>query len=210
MVPSKSRSGAQDVMRWDAIFDGNREAWLQRVIDVWRPLFDRAGRELPTSIRVSVGRPPSGSHTGVYYPPDASDDGVASIFVHPVISDSTRAAGIVVHLLCHAALGDRKHGIMFRHLATRVGLIGPMRKTMEGPLFQQIMPFVIDRAGLYPHAALRQIKGLDKLPPGSRLIRARCLGCGYTLRAAQKWLSVGVPTCPNPRCEERGAPMEIG
>ena len=29
----------------------------------------------------------------------------------------------------------------------------------------------------------------------TRMLRCRCMDCGYTLRTTQKWIEVGVPTC---------------
>ena len=143
------------------------------------------------------------------FPGEASDDGSPHIFVHLVLVDSTRVAGTVVHQLCHAALGNRSHGSRFRMLATATGLVGKMTQTVEGPMFLAIMPGIIDRIGPYPHTALRKIRGLEKTS-GTRLIRITCPGCGYLLRGTQRWLRTGVPTCPNPRCDNYGDVMEIG
>jgi hypothetical protein len=200
----------QDVVRCDAVFTGTREEWLQKIIEVWRPFFARLKHGLPARIWISVGRPPSGRMTGICYPGKASDDGNPQLYVNPVISDSTRAAGVVVHQLCHVALGDRKHGNDFKRLATHAGLIGKMTETLEGPLFLQLMPAIIDRYGLYPHPALRQLHGLDKKPSQNRHLRARCLGCGYTVRVTQRWLNRAVPICPVPDCDEYASTMEVG
>jgi hypothetical protein len=123
----------------DGVFEGTREAWLQKIVETWRPYFQRLGYRLPSRIWVSVGRPPSSRSTGVCYPPEASDDANPHIFIHPVLSDSTRVAGTVVHQLCHAALGNRWHGQHFKKLATAVGLVGRMTRTIEGPLFLQVI-----------------------------------------------------------------------
>ena len=193
-----------------AICEGNREAWLQKIVETWRPYFSRLGFELPPRIWISVGRPPNSRWTGACYPGEASDDGNPHIFVSPVISDSTRAAGVVVHQLCHVALGNRQHGPAFKKLATATGLIGKMTQSIEGPMFLQIMPGIVDRYGPYPHSALRQLRHLDRKPQGSRLLRVRCLQCGYAMRVTQRWLSAAIPTCPNTRCDSYGELMEVG
>jgi hypothetical protein len=193
----------------DAIFEGTREAWFQKIIDVWRPYFARVGFPLPARIWVSVGKPPRVSATGTCYPGAASDDGSPHIFVHPILSDPNRVAGTLVHQLCHAALGNRSHGSQFKTLATATGLVGKMTQTIEGPMFLTIMPGIIDRIGPYPHASLRQIRGLDKTS-NTRLIRINCPGCGYMLRGTQRWLRIAVPACPNPRCPNRDEQMEVG
>jgi hypothetical protein len=194
----------------DAVFEGSREAWLQKVIDAWRLVFSRQGYDLPARIWVSVGRPPSARWTGACYPGQASDDGNPHIFVHPVLSDSTRVAGVVVHQLCHVALGNRSHRPRFRRLATAVGLIANKpTHTIEGPQFLTVMPRIIDRYGPYPHASLRQVRGLDKVS-GTRLIKITCPTCGYILRGTRRWLNTGVPACPNRRCPSFGEQMEVG
>ena len=66
---------------------------------------------------------------------------------------------------------------------------------------------IIDRHRLYPHPALKQSRGLDKI--GRRMSPSRCLGCRYTLRAAQKMLCIG-PDRPNPKCDEQGVSREVG
>jgi hypothetical protein len=143
------------------------------------------------------------------FPGYASDDGSPHIFVHPVIVDPYRVAGTVVHQCCHAALGSRSHGIMFRLVATKVGLVGKPTATIEGPLFHALVPKVIDKAGPYPHAALRQIRGMNP-PKKSRLVRAKCLRCGYVIRLAQKWIDLSHPLCPNKYCSNMGKEMEVG
>jgi len=194
----------------DAIFEGGREAWLQKIIDIWRPYFLRLGHDLPTRIWISPGHPLSRRWTGACYPGAASDDGNPHIFIHPVLSDTIRVAGVVVHQLCHVALGNRNHGPPFRRLATAVGLVGKMTETIEGPLFLATMPATIDRIGPYPHPALRQLRGLDRKPAGTRLVRVHCASCGYLVRVTQRWLTVAIPICPNPICPSLGELMAVG
>jgi hypothetical protein len=72
------------------------------------------------------------------------------------------------------------------------------------------MPAIIERIGPYPHAALRQIRGLDDPPKGSRLIGVTCLQCGYKMRVTRRWLRIATPLCPNPCCSGMGEEMEVG
>jgi hypothetical protein len=90
------------------------------------------------------------------------------------------------------------------------GLGGRMTKTIEGAWFVTVMmPDIIGRIGPYPHAALRQIRHLDR-SKGSRLIRVTCAQCGYKMRVARRWLQVATPLCPNFDCPDFGQQMEIG
>jgi hypothetical protein len=209
---------SKDLVTTDPVFTDTREAWLGRIVGVWRPIFAKAidggfytlpTRVLPTRVWVSVGRPAQGRWTGACYPGVASDDGNPQIFVNPVISDSTRAAGVVVHQLVHAVFGNRRHDGNFQLFAQRVGLIGKPTATIEGPLFLQLMPMILARYGPYPQPALRQMRHLDPKPPQNRHLLTRCLGCGYQVRVTRKWLAVAAPICPNPKCSERGRAMEI-
>ena len=38
----------------------------------------------------------------------------------------------------------------------------------------------------------------------TRMLRAWCRHCGYSLRISRKWLAVACPKCPNPHCRHRG------
>ena len=168
------------------------------------------GVQFSMSKRVQFRMSVDSRWTGACYPGAASDDGNPHIFIHPVLSDSTRVAGVVVHQLCHVALGNRSHGPPFRRLATAMGLVGKMTKTIEGPLFLAIMPATIDRIGPYPHSALRQLRRLDRKLARTRLVRVHCAACGYLVRTTQRWLMVAVPICPNPDCPSLGEPMAVG
>lgn len=48
----------------------------------------------------------------------------------------------------------------------------------------------------------RELFDVSRLTPatktavGSRLLKCECPACGYVIRTTQKWLDVGVPTCP--------------
>jgi hypothetical protein len=136
LIPRLAVTARLGAREGDAFFSANREAWLGYVVNMWRPYFEHAGAPLPVRIYVSVGRPARDTSTGVCFPGEASDDGYPHIFIHPVIGDSTRAAGILVHQLCHAALGNRRHDAAFKRVATTVGLIGRMTRTVEGPFFR--------------------------------------------------------------------------
>jgi len=98
--------------------------------------------------------------------------------------------------------------LLSNKLATATGLISKMTETGEGPMFEQLVLLIIDRHRLYPHPALKQSRGLDKI--GRRMSPSRCLGCRYTLRAAQKWLNVSIPTVRNRNATSKECPTEVG
>lgn len=206
-MPDDSQSVADPDI---TIFEHTREAWLNRLVEIFRPYFARLKYPLPEKIYISVGKPDRGATTsGICYPAYLSDDGGTHIFVHPVISNPVRVAGLVAHELCHAALDcEGGHGREFKKLATAMGLTGKMTKTVEGPAFLMLMDGVPDRIGPYPHAALRS--NSRKKTRDQRLIKVFCPLCRFCFWASAKWLKqITHPGCLNPTCDGYGDAMEI-
>lgn len=44
---------------------------------------------------------------------------------------------------------------------------------------------------------------------GTRLIKAGCPSCGYTIRLSAMWIATGLPRCPNSECDRKGEPFEV-
>ena len=118
------------------------------------------------------------------------------------------------HELVHAA-GRRGHGKEFKALAVELGLTGPMTATIASPeLLDFINWTLLPQLGRYPHGAITEWGEIVVPPtePGdkpiilrpddrpkkqyTRMLRAECPECGYTIRLTQKWADVGLPTCP--------------
>jgi hypothetical protein len=104
---------------------------------------------------------------------------------------------VLLHEMLHAALGQEAgHGKSFKRLATDVGLVGPVRSTVAGEkLSRHLSDLVNSGLGEYPHAPLT-LGGAGTKPQTTRLLKASCNECGYTIRLTQKWVAVGLPTCP--------------
>jgi hypothetical protein len=120
---------------------------------------------------------------------------------------------VLAHLLVRAAVGlDQGHRReTFGRLARAIGLEGPLRRTRPGKDFQALFTRFQNRVGEYPHAAL-YLSDIDaddkaKSAPRTRMLKAHCPVCGYTVRAARSWLQIAVPACPNPKCAARGHAM---
>lgn len=172
-----------------------REIWLDELVEALRPMYDG---ELPATVHVSVGFPSRGgmrSKTiGECWSGAASADGAPQVFVHPKVADGQDVAAIVAHELVHAARPDAKHGKAFKQLATAIGLEGKMTATTAGNDLAMKLQDITNRLGAYPHPAL---SGEPSKPKQStRLIKVQCIDCDYTVRTTQKWLDVGLPTCP--------------
>jgi hypothetical protein len=189
-----------------------REQWLVALAKKLEKLFKEQGHELP-AYRVTCGFPSKGGLAvanrtiGQCWYAEASADDTTEIIISITQDDTMRIAGVLAHELVHAALGAGVgHSAPFKHLATAIGLEGKMTATTEGERFIERVQPMIDAVGSYPHARL-DASGRKK--QGTRMLKAQCNECDYTVRTTQKWIEVATPICPNPDCGSHGEEMEI-
>ena len=177
-----------------------REDWLLALSGELAPVFALEGVPLP-SFRVTCGFPCTGAtrgsnklmRLGECHPASNSRDAHCEIFIHPELDDPIKVAEVLAHELVHAAVGlDKGHGPTFKRVATAIGLTGPMRSTVGTPSFHAMVKPWIDGLGPYPHASLSV---LSHKKQGTRLLKAVCPSCDYTVRLTQKWANLGLPTC---------------
>jgi predicted NBD/HSP70 family sugar kinase len=180
----------------------NRELWLATLVDRLRPEFQASGAPLPERLHVSVGFPAKGAtrtkgaRIGECWPPSASADGSHQLFISPVIGDGLRAGDILVHELCHAALPpDTGHNKTFEALARKLGLAGKPTATVASSELVVRLNGLMEDLGPYPQPALRA-DALQRKKQSTRLLKAICEHCGYTVRVTAKWLAIGAPLCP--------------
>jgi hypothetical protein len=193
--------------------DAIREAWLVKVAEAMRPLFNEIGYNLP-KYRISCGFTGSKKKNaiGVCWAPAASNDGTHEIFVHPNQAEPMQVAAIVAHELTHAAVGlDKGHGKVFARVAHSLGLEGKMTATQPGAVFADRWVKIEGQVGAYPHAAMQFAAGTSTGPKkqGTRMLKACCPECGYTVRTTAMWLEIAVPTCPDSNCNHFGQEMEV-
>lgn len=177
-----------------------REAWLMALADDLRPWFEDLGLTVPET-RISVGFTSKGARStriGECWHADASDDRIPQVFVHPGLHDPVEVAATVLHELVHAAVGPgHKHGPVFKRPATALGLAGRMTSTHAGPDLVTRLGPVLDALGPYPHGALHPGAESSTGPKQTtRMHKAECSACGYTVRVSRKWLDLGAPVCP--------------
>jgi len=177
----------------------NREEWLSAQIGELRPLFEEAGYPLPEKIRVTCGFPSQKARSlnkaiGEWWPQSASSDGHDEILISPVIDDPFEAMGVLMHELCHAATPGHGHDRVFSALARRMWLEGKPTATVIGQAFRDNLSAIIESSGAYPHAALDV--GRVRKVQSTRMIKASCPCCGYTVRLTEKWAKQGLPHCP--------------
>lgn len=195
-----------------------RELWLEQAVDIFRARFEEVGHPLPEKIHVSVGfaygaRRENGKVLGQCWKREASEDGVNHIFISPEIGDTYDVLETLLHELIHAADNvESGHRGKFAEIATRLGLNGPMTYTPASPEVQAELILISENLGDYPHGALNPNKVPAEVPVGpdgkpvkvhsgpgkqtTRMIKAHCAECGYTVRLTRKWLKFGTPLCP--------------
>jgi hypothetical protein len=188
-----------------------REAWLTHMAEkyLW-PRIEAGGGRRPARYRVSVGFPKGrrggkGHSIGQCWSQEVSADQTCEIFISPEL-DAAQAVAVLSHEVCHAAVGVRHgHRAPFKKLALAIGLSGPMRATIPAPGFATTIHGWIAAEPAYPHAPLTAATSPTK--PGSRLLKARCERCGYTVRVTRQWLDIARPVCPDPHCDAYQEPM---
>jgi hypothetical protein len=174
-----------------------REEWLNRVARLMGPWFDKANAPLPKNWRVSLSLMGRNKRLGVCYSDKASNDGHFEILIRIDQDDPVEVSAILCHELAHAALGiEEKHGPAFKRLVTELGLEGKATATTPGTKFKAAIKPILAHVGKFPHAALNFKHSSGPKKQGTRMIKAECPECGYTVRVTRKWLEQGLPSCP--------------
>lgn len=199
----------------------NREQWLAEAVEVMKPLFKRAGYDVP-KVRVSCGWPSSrGLGTGKWaggecWDKNASTDKVAQIFINPRMkAEASDVLPVLAHEVCHAVVGnENKHNKVFGKCARAIGLTGKLTATVPGPEFlEQAAEWVKQTLGEYPHAALRP-SGRPVKKQTTRMVKCECKACGYIVRTSRQWLvDAGPVLCPcnsEPMSFDKSAIAEAG
>lgn len=179
-----------------------REGWLVSAINaLGAGIFADAAITLP-AVRVSVGWPggrgKKNTVIGQCWNTSAAADGVAQLFISPVLDDAARVLDVLIHEMIHA-VDDCQNGHKgpFAKMAKRVGLTGKMTATVASPELAERLASLAEELGAYPHAALTN-GGSTSGPKkqGTRMLKVECPEDGYTIRTTAKWLEVGLPVCP--------------
>ena len=175
-----------------------REQWLNLAVDELRPLFDANGFPLPSKIRVTCGFPSRHARSlnraiGEHHSAKASADGTHEILISPVESDVFEVFGILVHELAHAATDGDGHRGRFPACVRRFYLEGKPTHTKVGDNFRLQFGDLVSSLGDYPHARLNV--EADRKKQSTRMLKAVCRDCGYTIRLTAKWASQGLPSC---------------
>ncbi len=105
----------------------------------------------------------------------------------------------MMHELLHAVDGcENKHGPVFKKMALKLGMKGPMRSAFAGPELKARLKQLADSLGTYPHAKLNAPRKVIDRRPGPR---AKCLECGFTVPMLKAFIHYGPPICPKDKIE---------
>ena len=69
----------------------------------------------------------------------------------------------------------------------------PWKTCVGNATFAAMFADLIAGLGEYPHAALGVA---DSRTQSTRMLKAFCPECSYTVRLTSKWATVGLPSCP--------------
>lgn len=174
----------------------SREAWLNAFVTAARPVFAARGFVIPDKVRVAIGFTSAGARSkaiGECWTSDASADGTFEIFIVPGMDDAARIAGILTHELGHAVAGiPAGHGAAFAKVARGMGLEGKLTATTEGPEWDAWARPILKRLGDLPHAKLSGVSSA-KPKQTTRMLKAECNVCGFTVRGTKSWLCIETP-----------------
>ena len=180
-----------------------REEWLTAGVEELRPLFDEAKRPIANKVRIACGFPLDAKRSkaiGQCWSQSNSGDSTVEILISPELADPVKVFEVLVHELCHATPNGMNHGKPFQSIAKQM-LLEPHNGTVREPWkstkgtaeFLPAYQAIIDSLGAYPHAPLHY---QTKKTQTTRMIKATCPTCGYTVRLTAKWAAQGMPTCP--------------
>jgi hypothetical protein len=177
-----------------------REDWLTAAIASLRPVFAGHGITLPARIRATCGLPSTFTRSGTLaecWADTDSADGTHEVMISPTLADPAQVLAQLVGALAHAAPGAMSHtSNAFIEAAANLGLCpaGDNWRMVQGAEdFPQAYAGVLASLGAYPHAPLNV--GTKKTQ-STRMLKAVCPTCGYTVRLSAKWADKGLPTCP--------------
>jgi hypothetical protein len=197
-----SKTTSTEATLSDTITPINREHWLTLLgTELEAVIQDRTGLT-PAKYRIACGFPSSRARATknatigeCHY---RNGKGFMEIFIHPKLDDAIEVAGVALHEMLHAALPiGTGHKAPFAKAAVACGLDGKPTATTVGEDLRYELAAIVAKLGDYPHESL---SAQGKKQP-TRLLKAFCPECGYTVRVTQKWIDeAGNAVCP--ACDE--------
>jgi hypothetical protein len=199
----------------------NRETWLNALADKMAPKFESLGYPVP-AFRVSIGFTSGGrgsNANGECWHSSKSADKRFEILITPDQHEPVKVAAILAHELTHAAVGfQEKHRGNFAKVMKLLGMKAPMTTSTPGEAFVEWVQPHLDELGPLPHAQLMFRPGQQpgagaeggeggeaedeggssnaKKKQTTRMLKAACEECGYTVRLSKKWAKELGAICP--------------
>ena len=184
-----------------------REQWLEaaasdilaRYREVFETHFGDLGIEHLRNVKVSTGFPSRGGLTkviGECWKSKAAEDEVTHhVFINPRLTDVVEVVATLAHEMVHAADdGEHKHKGLFLKAVRDLGLEGKATATVAGAAFAEYARGIDARIGSYPHVGLVPV--MQQKKQSTRMLKLEADCCGYVARTTQKWIDIGLPSCP--------------
>lgn len=179
-----------------------REEWLNKAVRLLNKSVFVPNKFIPPQdIKVSCGFPSMGAFASkrrrigeCWYPQTGKSH---QLFISPVLVKPIDVLDVLSHEVVHTIAGSKAgHKAPFRRVATAIGLEGKMTATVAGPRLKKVLAAISEQLGVYPHESLSKYS-TERKTQGTRLLKAACEECGYTIRITAKWIEeVGLPICP--------------
>jgi hypothetical protein len=182
-----------------------REQWLINAIDALRPKFQPVA-PLPDTLHVSMSFPSKMAVSNRRRRIGECWVQQGHILISPVLKTPFEIIDTLAHELAHAAAPvGAGHKAPFVRICKAVGLTkGRPTSVGAGPELAAELHGIIEKLGPLPHKPITAL-GRDKVQ-STRLLKASCEECGYTIRITRKWIEeAGLPGCP--ACERN---LELG
>jgi hypothetical protein len=129
----------------------------------------------------------------------ASEDSVNQIFISPALSDTVDLLNTLLNELVHAVDDcENKHGPVFKKMALKLGMKGPMRSAGAGPALRTKLEDIAASLGLYSHSKLNVPRKVIDWRPRPR---AKCLRCKFTVPMHKAFIHYRTPICPKDKIE---------
>lgn len=187
-----------------------REGWLINASNALRPLFQAAGAPLPVDLpQLSIGFPSRGALSGKVVGQCFNAKKASHVFITPLHTTAFDVFDTLTHELVHVVTPGAKHGGKFVKVCKAIGLTKNKPTSAEaGPELVEKLKTIMKELGALPHIALDPSLEKQKVQ-GTRMLKAQCSACAFTVRLTQKWLDVANPICPDPACKRHGRTMRV-
>lgn len=184
-----------------------REQWLNaaaaKILRQYKAVFEEhfgsEGLSHLKALKVSTGFPSRGGLTTVigqcWKSAAAEDEVTHHIFINPRLTDHVEVIATLAHEMVHAADdGESEHKGLFVRAVRDLGLDGKATATFAGEDFADWARSIEPSVGQYPHTGL--IPLLVEKVQTTRMLKLEADCCGYVVRTTQKWIDIGIPSCP--------------